>query len=120
MPSILVRPASADDIAAFSNMPGKPTIRAMALVIDDEVVGLGGVAFMQSRWLGFVDLKPEARQYKTTIARAAIRFLAELRRDGVRFIYVQRDEDEPRAGLWLASLGFEIDPRSQQLLRWKA
>lgn len=120
MPSVLVRQATADDIAAFSDMPGKPTIRAMALVIDGQVAGLGGVAFMQSRWIGFVDLKDEARQYKTTIARAAIRFLAQLRRDGVRYVYVQRDEDEPRAGIWLASLGFEIDPRTQQLLRWKA
>jgi hypothetical protein len=120
MPRIVVRPASADDIAAFSDMPGKPTIRAMALVVDDRVLGLGGIAFSQSRWIGFVDLKDEARQYKTAIARAAIRFLAQLRRDGVRYIYVQRDEAEPRAGIWLASLGFEIDPRSQQLLRWEA
>ncbi len=120
MPSILVRPASAEDIAAFSNMPNKPTIRALVLEADGHLVGIGGIAVIGGRHLGFVDLKDEARQYKTTIGRAAIRFLADLRREGIRYIYVQRDEDEPRAGIWLASLGFEIDPRTPHLLRWRA
>lgn len=120
MSRIIIRNATAEDINAYSAMAEKPTIKAMALIVDGEVLGLGGVAMIAGRWLGFVDLKDEARQYKTTIARAAIRFLADLRRDGVRYIYVQRDESEPRAGIWLASLGFETDSRTPHLLRWRA
>ena len=119
-PKLTIRPATAEDIAAFSDMPNKPSIRAMAGELDGRIVGLGGLVFHQGRWLGFVDLLPEARPHKIAIARAAIRFLEEARRDGIKFIYVEADLNEPTALRWLTSLGFHLDPRSNFLYRWRA
>jgi hypothetical protein len=117
---LIIRPATAQDIAAFSPMPNKPTIRAMAGVLDGRIVGLAGVVFHRGRWLGFCDLSEDARPYKITIARAAIRFLADAKRDGIKFIYADADLSEPTAPRWLASLGFHLDPRTQYLFRWRA
>jgi hypothetical protein len=117
---LTIRPATAADIAAFSDMPDKPSIRAMAAELDGRIVGLGGLVFHRGRWLGFVDLLPEARPHKIAIARAAIRFIAQARADGIKFIYVEADLREPTALRWLHSLGFCLDPRSQFLYRWRA
>jgi len=88
--------------------------------LDGAIIALGGVALDRGRWLGFVDLTPEARPYRMHIMRAAIRFLADCRARGVRYVYVMADTREPRAVAWLTSLGFEIDPRTQYLYRWSA
>jgi hypothetical protein len=117
---IIIRPATAEDIAAFSDMANKPSIRAWAAELDGRIVGLGGVVLSRGRWLGFADLTPEARPYKMTIARAAIRFLADAKARGVKFIYVEADLSEPTSLRWLESLGFHLDPRTQYLYRWRA
>jgi hypothetical protein len=119
-PSLAIRPATREDIEAFSPMPNKPTIRAMVGELDGRIVGLAGVVLHRGRWLGFCDLTEDARPYKMTIARAAIRFLADARRDGIKFIYADADLSEPTALRWLASLGFHLDPRTQYLYRWRA
>lgn len=117
---MIVRPASREDIEAFSDMPQKPTLRAWAGEIDGRIVALGGFAFTNGRWLGFCDLTEEARKHKFAIARTAKRVLAEARKQGIRFVYAEADPTEPGARRWLASLGFTIDPRSKHLYRWKA
>lgn len=88
--------------------------------LDGEIVALGGCALVKGRWLGFCDLREEARPFKMHIARAAIRFLDHARKDGIRFIYVTADTQETGAVRWLTSLGFEVDPRTQYLYRWRA
>lgn len=87
--------------------------------LDGEIVALGGCALVKGRWLGFCDLREEARPFKMHIARAAIRFLARASKDGIRFIYVAADTQEPGAVRWLTSLGFKIDQRTQCLYRWR-
>jgi hypothetical protein len=114
----VIRPASRDDIEAFSPVRNKPTVRAVCMEIDGRIVGLAGVALVNGRWFAFVDLKDEARAHKMLIARTAIRFLSELRRDGVRYVYAEADPTEIGAVRWMTSLGFEIDPRSDYLYRW--
>jgi hypothetical protein len=117
---VIIRPATADDIATFSDLPSKPSIRAWVAEQDGKLLGMGGVVFSQGRWLAFVDLTDDLRPHKIAIARTAIRFLAECRRSGIRFIYAEADTKEPGASRWLTSLGFEIDPRKQYLYRWRA
>jgi hypothetical protein len=114
----VIRPASRHDIEAFSPVRNKPTVRAVCMEIDGRIVGLAGVALVNGRWFAFVDLKDEARPHKMIIARTAIRFLSELRRDGVRYVYAEADPTEIGAVRWMTSLGFEIDPRSDYLYRW--
>lgn len=120
MPTLTVRPATRSDIAAFSDLANKPTVRAWIGELDGAIIALGGIALVKGRWIAFVDLTEAARPYKMTIARTAIRFLEAARRDGIRFIYAERDVNEPSAERWLTSLGFTIDPRSEYLFRWRA
>ena len=115
----VIRPATPDDIARFSDLQNKPSIRAwVAESPEGEIIGLGGVALFRGRWFGFVDLRDEMRPHKMLLMRAAIRFLKEMRRDGIRFIYAEVAPSEPGARTWLESLGFELDQRSQHYLRW--
>ena len=115
-----MRPATRADIEAFSDMKNKPTIRAWVGELDGEIIGLGGFAFSKGRWFGFCDLREQARSYKITIARTAKMALEEARRQGIKFVYAEVDPAEPRAALWLTSLGFTVDPRTAYLYRWRA
>jgi GNAT superfamily N-acetyltransferase len=117
--NLLIRPATADDIAAFSDLPAKPSIRAWVAELDGRIVGLAGVALVAGRWLAFCDLTADIRPHKIAIARAAIRFLEQCRRDGIRYVYAEADLREPGSRRWLTSLGFEIDPRTLHLYRWR-
>ena len=114
-----VRPATREDIEAFSPVRNKPTIRALCLEVDGKIIGLAGYAFVKGRYFGFCDLDDEARQYKMHIARAAKRFLKAARDEGIKFIYAEADPEERGAVRWLTSLGFEVDPRTTYLFRWK-
>mgnify|MGYP001578005743 CR=1 FL=1 len=119
MTKVVVRPASAQDLDAFSDLANKPTTRAWCAEINGRIVGLGGIAAYNGRWYAFVDLLPEIRPHKMTIARAAARFLDAARRDGVKFIYAEVSPREPGALRWLMRLGFRVDSRSNYY-RWSA
>jgi len=115
-----IRPATREDIEAYSDMPNKPTMRAWAGEEDGKVIAIGGYAVSKGRWFGFVDLEEEARKHKFAIARGAKMVLNEARKQGIKFIYAEASPDEPTAVRWLTSLGFELDPRSLYLYRWRA
>lgn len=116
---VTIRKATGEDIARFSDMPNKPSIRAWVAEDEDgNLIGMGGVALSRGRWYGFVDVTDAIRPFKMTIARSAIRFLNQMRRDGIRYIYAEVSDNEPGAKAWLESLGFEFDQRSQFLYRW--
>lgn len=118
--SLIVRPATKEDIETFAPDREKPSIRAWVGDLDGEIIALGGVAFTKGRWFAFLDLTERARPYKMTLARAALRFFAEMRKDGIRYIYAEADLDEPTSLRWLTSLGFTLDPRTLHLYRWSA
>lgn len=115
---MIVRQATREDIAAFSDMANKPTILAWVGEDEGKVVGIAGFAYSRGRWFGFCDLRPEARKYKMTIARAAIRAMREARARGIRYVYAQPDPEELGAKRWLTSLGFSADHRTPSLYRW--
>lgn len=115
-----VRRATAQDIDDFSDMKRKPSVKAWAGVVNGRIVALGGLAFVGGRWIGFCDLDEDARQYKMTIARTAIRILDEAKAQGIRFIYAEADKDEVTARKWLKSLGFESLAANRRLYRWRA
>lgn len=118
--SITVRKATRADIENYSKKPQSQTIRAIVAERDGEIIGIGGTYLSKGRHYAFADIPDECRKYKIHIARAAIRFLADARRSGVRFIYACRDEDESGSLKWLTSLGFEQDPTTMILFRWRA
>jgi RimJ/RimL family protein N-acetyltransferase len=115
---VKVRHASREDIDTFSSMANKPTILGWVGEIDGKIVAIGGLAFTKGRWFGFLDLKDEARPFKMTIARNAIRVLCEAERLGIKYIYAEADKRETGSERWLKRLGFELDPRTANLYRW--
>lgn len=116
---MIVRPATKEDIEAYSDLHDKPTIKAWVGEVDGEVVGISGLALHQGRWFIFCDLKDEAKKYPITIARNAHRVMDEVRKMGIKFVYAQIDLGEPRSIAWLGTLGFEPDPRVKYLYRWR-
>ena len=115
-----VRVASKEDIEAYSDMAPKPTLKAWAGEVDGEIVALGGIAFAKGRWFAFCDLKEGAKDYPMTIMRTAKKVFEYAREKNIRFVYAEADPDEPKAVRWMESLGFQLDPRSQHLYRWRA
>lgn len=115
-----MRPTTRADVEAYSPLETNPSIKARTFLIDDEIVGMGGVARIQGRWLAFFSLTDKLRPHKVTIARAAIRFFEQMRQEGVKFIYAEKDQTEPTSDRWIKSLGFEIDPKTNYFYRWRA
>ncbi len=119
MSKATVRRATREDIDTFSDLKNKPTIRAYVGEVDGEIVGIGGLAFSHGRWFAFCDLTDKARKYKMTIARMGKRIVDDAREMGLRFVYAEADPKETTAVRWLKSLGFELDPRTTYLYRWR-
>jgi len=119
MPAI-VRPATREDIEAFSDMQNKPTVKAWVGEVDGRVVALGGFALQAGRWVAFCDLTEEARLHKMTLMRTGKRVMDEAKKMGIRYIYAEASPQEVGAVRWLESLGFKLDPRSVYLYRWES
>lgn len=118
--NVTIRQATREDIECYLEQHQKFTIKAMVGELDGEIIAFGGAVLHKGRWLGFFDLTEKSRPYRMHIMRGAKRFLAMMRKDGVKYIYVEAEPTEPKAKMWLHSLGFEQDPRTQHLYRWKA
>ena len=116
---VIVRPATREDIEAFSAAPQKPTMKAWVGELDGRLIGIGGLAFSHGRWFVFCDLTDEARQYKVTIAKTALTVMKEARRMGLKYVYAEIEDEEPAALRWQRSLGFELDERSGFLMKWR-
>lgn len=119
MSEITVRPATAEDIAFFKDETVTPTARAWVGITDGKPVGMGGIAFVQGRWIAFCNVTEECRPHKKTIVRTARLIFEELRRQGVRYVYATADPKEKNAVKWMCSLGFSEDERYGQFLRWR-
>ena len=116
----VTRWATRDDIEAYSPLRNKPTIRALCIEVDGEIVALGGLAFSQSRWIMFCDVQDEGRRYKVALMKAAKRMIEEAGRMGIRYVYATASPSERNSVRWVESLGFKIDPRTPDIYRWSA
>jgi hypothetical protein len=123
---VISRPATREDIVAFSAVVKWPTAKAWIAEIDGEVVALGGFAIMRGRYIGFLDVTENGREYlekslmvKAAMIRAMMGGMREAKRMGVRYVYAQADTQFPKARELLERMGFHVDPRSPELHRWK-
>jgi hypothetical protein len=115
----VVRRATPAELEVLAPADGRPTIKAWVGEVDSRIVGFGGLAFKQGRWIAFCELSKEARRHKRAIVRAGRRVMGEARRAGHPFVYAQADRNEPTARRWLESLGFQPDKKTG-LYRWQA
>lgn len=117
---MIVRPATREDMIAYYGDVGRaPTIQALCLEVDGEILGIGGVEYARGVITGFVDIEPEGRAHKAAIHRAALRFMQMMRQKGVKWITIRRDLDEPRAPHWLERLGFKPVDDEGIFWRWR-
>jgi hypothetical protein len=122
---VVSRPATREDILAFSSVVKWPTAKAWIGEIDGEVVALGGFAIIRGRHIGFLDVTEKGREYlekslmvKAAMIRVMVEGLREAKAAGVRYIYAEADTQFPKARELIERMGFHIDPRSQVLHRW--
>ena len=121
-----VRRATKEDVDshAFHRIPEgqRPTIIAWCGEDTEtgEMMGFGGLARIDGRWLAFCEVYEEGLKYKYKIARTAKRVMEDAKARGIKFVYADMDPEKDNAKRWAESLGFEVDPRSGILYRWRA
>ena len=115
--------ATKEDIEGwdFPKIPNgdRPTLIAWVGKLDGRILGFGGLMRTDSRWSAFCEVYEEGRQYKYAIARTALRVMKDAKKRGIKFVYADMDPKEDGAKRWAESLGFELDPRSGILYRWR-
>ncbi len=98
------RYATSEDIIKFyGKVPH--TMRAMALIKDDEVLGIGGVAYDEDQIKLFMDIKEEAKNYPVALMKASYDFM-DFVKDNYSVLYavVGNNETAPR---YLERLGLK-------------
>lgn len=101
-----VRWAEPADIVAYYGDDAKPTMQAVVLDVDGELLGVAGLYCDSGRLICFSDFRPQSSLYKKSIIRGA-QLLLELMHKKRRPIYAVRDETVSSSSRFLAYLGFE-------------
>jgi hypothetical protein len=143
MPRVRLRPAIIDDLPHVIGEPLPCRIRAITALLDDRVIGMGGIA-LPSRGpaIAFVQFAPsrsirhdahgaedhatagipEARRYPVSLHRAGLMAMAMIRTSGAKRVVATADADSDVAVRWLKRLGFKptaAQPIEGKLLfRW--
>jgi hypothetical protein len=109
MRDVVIRPATRADFLAFGDgkLPHYRVKKAIAGLVDGELLALGGIAIRPDTVrIGFLDCKPEARQFPVALTRTARTILEECKAEGIRRICATMDESIDRAPAWAKRLGF--------------
>jgi hypothetical protein len=98
-----IRPASAEDIAAFYGRPPQRSIRAFVAVLDNVPVAVAGIAYQGIRGAPYLfsDMRPEMGRYRKAVVRGARAVLLALARPGM-----PASSSTPAAVRFLKRLGF--------------
>jgi hypothetical protein len=125
MTRVLLRPTRLPDLPHAIGEPLLYRIRAITALVQDRVIGLGGVAFPpRGPAIAFVQLVPaqsdpagldrdpaktipEARQYPVAFHRAGLMVMTLIRAWGIREVVATADAGSAVAVRWLKRLGFE-------------
>ena len=138
MSKVTLRPAALDDLPYVIGEPLPYRIRAITALIDDRIIGMGGIAFpSQGPAIAFVQLVPsrpgqddaacrehrvakpaaEATRYPVSFHRAGLMAMALIRQSGARHVVATADASSDVAVRWLKRLGFA--PVGEQCLEGK-
>ena len=123
MPQVTLRPTILADLPHVIGEPLPYRIRAITALIDDRIIGMGGVAFPpHGPAIAFVQLAPsstedgegehggasipEARRYPVAFHRAGLMAMEMIRASGVSPVVATADAGSDAAVRWLKRLGF--------------
>jgi len=125
MPQVTLRPTILADLPHVIGEPLPYRIRAITALIDDRIIGMGGIAFPPyGPAIAFVQLVPssaedalgegehgaasipEARRYPVAFHRAGLMAMEMIRASGVSRVVATADAGSDAAVRWLKRLGF--------------
>src|SRR6266852_4556507 len=126
MPKVTLRPAFLADLPHVIGEPLPYRIRAITALIDDRIIGMGGIAFPPcGPAIAFVQLVPssrdgaaagdgehsaasipEAKRYPVAFHRAGLMAMEMIRTSGVTQVVATADARSDVAVRWLKRLGF--------------
>src|SRR6266849_2204555 len=125
MPKVTLRPTILADLPHVIGEALPYRIRAITAVIDDRIIGMGGIAFPPyGPAIAFVQLVPssreetvcdgehgatsirEARRYPVAFHRAGLMAMEMIRTSGVTQVVATADAGSEAAVRWLKRLGF--------------
>jgi hypothetical protein len=104
-----VRPARLEDFLAFVGEAPPVRVKAYALLEDESVAAVGGVAFWPNGIVrGFLDIKDDAirSRYPVSLFKAAKKLLGEVKAMGAPRIVAVPQEGVEAAERFLLRLGF--------------
>jgi hypothetical protein len=103
-----VRPAVASDFIPFLDQPLPYRVRAWAGTLDNEVLAVGGIAYMpDGAHSVFLLANDRAREFPVTLHKTALMVLREARKLGIKKLATLADPGIGAAERWLKRLGFE-------------
>ena len=127
MPKVTLRPTIPADLPHVIGEPLPYRIRAITALVDDRIIGVGGIAFPHNGpAIAFVQLVPssredaavcngehaatsipEARRYPVAFHRAGLMAMEMIRSSALRQVVATADADSDVAVRWLKRLGFQ-------------
>lgn len=105
MADLEVRTATREDaIALMGSCPH--TMKAFVGVLDGKPIAIGGLSYQRGRVVAFCNLSDDMRKRPVALHKAARAVMRAALDSGHRYIFAERDPDEPTAARWLERLGF--------------
>lgn len=94
-------------------------MRGVAIVVNGEVLGIGGVSMSIGCPVAFMNIREEAQRYPILIMKAT----AKLKQDVFNLykcpIYAQRDMAVESSGRYLSRLGFTPMEENSEVYIWR-
>jgi hypothetical protein len=104
---VRLRPAIASDLPDIIGEPLPCRIRAITVLADDRVIGMGGIAFRPyGPVIAFVQQTAEAKNYPVAFHRAGLLAMRMIRDAGIMHVITTTDRNSPTAVRWIRRLGF--------------
>jgi hypothetical protein len=105
--AIRLRPTIASDLPEIIGEPLPFRIRAITVLADDRVIGMGGIAFPpHGPAIAFVQQTADAKRYPVAFHRAGLLAMRMIRDAGIMQVIATTDRDSPAAIRWIERLGF--------------
>jgi RimJ/RimL family protein N-acetyltransferase len=122
--TVRLRPTIASDLPEVIGEPLPFRIRAITVLADDRVIGVGGIAFPpHGPVIAFVQQAADAKNYPVAFHRAGLLAMRMIRDAGIKQVIATTDRESPAAIRWIERLGFvrsTAQPLGDKLLfEWK-
>jgi hypothetical protein len=119
-PIVRLRPAVASDLPEIIGEPLPYRIRAITVLADDRIIGIGGIAFPpDGPVIAFVQQTQDAKNYPVAFHRAGLLAMQMIRGAGIVQVIATTNRNSPAAIRWIERLGFVrscVQPIDDKLL----